>query len=70
EIKLISTIHPQGVPSNVARELLYNLEHLIHHLAIIRIAMREVEPDVELGAHFGVAPSTLLYRAEHKAHRN
>ncbi len=50
------------VESNVARELVYNLEHTIHHLAIIRIGLAIVRPDLHLPDSFGVAASTTKYR--------
>ena len=50
------------VPSNVARELVYNLEHTIHHLAIIRIGLAILRPDFQLPKTFGIAASTTKYR--------
>jgi len=50
------------VDSNLERELLYNIEHTIHHLAIIKIGLAAVAPGINLPEHFGVAPSTLRYR--------
>ncbi len=50
------------VDSNLERELLYNIEHTIHHLAIIKIGLAAVAPEIELSRQFGVAPSTLRYR--------
>lgn len=47
------------VSTSLQRELMYNLEHTIHHMAIIRIALRLLEKDSLLQASFGVAPSTL-----------
>lgn len=52
------------VPSTVARELIYNIEHTIHHLAIVKIALKSVMPMLELPPHFGVAPSTIRHRQE------
>ena len=52
------------VRSTVARELIYNIEHTIHHLAIVKIAIKAIIPSLELPEHFGVAPSTLRYRQE------
>ncbi|MEZ4887158.1 MAG: hypothetical protein R3E32_20675 [Chitinophagales bacterium] len=46
------------------RELLYNIEHTIHHLAIIKIGLQLVTPDIQLPLHFGIAPSTVKYRSE------
>lgn len=50
-----------GIPSNYQRELLYNLEHCIHHLALIRPALRELGW-TEIPESFGVAPSTIAHR--------
>jgi len=48
--------------STIARELHYNVEHCIHHLALIRIALNLVAPDIKLPKTFGFAPSTLQHR--------
>ena len=50
------------VTSNLGRELLYNIEHTIHHLAIIKIGLAAVAPEFDLPEHFGVAPSTIQHR--------
>lgn len=50
-----------SLASSYGRELMYNLEHCIHHQALIRVALTEV-PGPQLPAHFGVAPSTIAYR--------
>ncbi len=65
-ISLICSEHfdegPVQVQSNLGRELLYNIEHTIHHLAIIKIGLAAIAPNVELPEHFGVSPSTIQYR--------
>lgn len=43
------------------REVMYNTEHAIHHMALIRVALREMQMDI-VDENFGVAPSTLQYR--------
>lgn len=53
--------------SSLARELSYNIEHAIHHMAIIKIAIVTVFPDVPLDPAFGIAYSTLRFEKEHKA---
>ncbi len=43
------------------REIIYTIEHTVHHLALIKVALTEM--DLELvNDHFGVAYSTLVYR--------
>lgn len=49
------------IPSSYHRELMYNLEHTIHHGALLRVAI-EALTDIALPVSFGVAPSTLQYR--------
>ena len=52
-----------SVPSNYYRELAYNLEHTIHHMALIRVGINEVS-SVQLPEDFGVAYSTIKYRQQ------
>ena len=49
--------------TNYFRELLYNLEHSIHHQALIKVALHNF-PHIALSESFGVAPSTLEYRKQ------
>ena len=51
------------IESNFERELAYNLEHAIHHMALIRVGLNELT-DIAVSETFGVAASTLKYRAE------
>lgn len=51
------------IESNYNRELLYNLEHCIHHQALIKVAVMQCS-DVVVGEHFGVARSTIEYRSQ------
>lgn len=50
------------IPSSFFRELTYLIEHTIHHLAIIKIGLNEVYPEIKIPKKFGVAHSTLRYR--------
>ena len=49
------------IESNYFRELLYNLEHCIHHQALIKVAILQMD-SIEIDASFGVARSTIEYR--------
>ncbi|MEM1003407.1 MAG: DinB family protein [Bacteroidota bacterium] len=50
------------IESNYFRELLYNLEHCLHHQAIIKVGLILLEKADELGDNFGVAKATISYR--------
>ncbi|MEM7163665.1 MAG: DinB family protein [Bacteroidota bacterium] len=56
------------VKSNLQRELIYNIEHAVHHMALIRIGVREIKPSLNLSSSFGVASSTVRYQKTHAAH--
>lgn len=49
------------IQSNYYRELLYNLEHCIHHQALIKVAILKCE-NITVDENFGVARSTIEYR--------
>ncbi len=55
------------IPSNFLRELAYNIEHTIHHMALIKIGIHAEFPDVAVPDHFGVASSTIRYQKSHNA---
>ncbi|HLF62236.1 MAG TPA: hypothetical protein VI603_00680 [Saprospiraceae bacterium] len=50
------------VSTNLEREMIYNIEHTIHHLAIIKIGLFTIAPRIILPAHFGIAPSTIQHK--------
>ncbi len=56
-----SADQPEKIATNYYREIAYNLEHTIHHMALIRIGLNEL-CDIRLDDSYGVAPSTLKYR--------
>lgn len=51
------------IDSNYERELLYNLEHCIHHQALIKVAVLQ-NNNITLDENFGVARSTIEYRKQ------
>jgi len=50
------------ISSTYLREVAYNIEHAIHHMAVIKIGINELS-NIELPKDFGVALSTLQYKA-------
>lgn len=51
------------ISTNYYREIAYNLEHTIHHMALIRVGINEVAA-IKLPDDFGVASSTVKYRKQ------
>lgn len=51
-----------SIDTNYLRELTYNIEHAVHHMAIMKIGIREVASYVKLSPDFGIAVSTLRYK--------
>ncbi len=58
----LDTNEEEFISTNVKRELLYNLEHAIHHNAMIKIGIHVLNKNFECSAAFGVAPSTIEYQ--------
>lgn len=54
--------HESEIKSTVGRELLYNLEHSIHHQALIKVSLNEQGITHLTPKNFGIAPSTIRYR--------
>lgn len=51
------------IDSNYHRELLYNLEHCIHHQALIKVAILQMD-HIQIDENFGVARSTIEYKKQ------
>jgi hypothetical protein len=49
------------IPTNYHREIVYNMEHTIHHMALIRIGMVEMGI-TDVPANYGVAAATVKHR--------
>lgn len=52
----------QNIPSSLERELAYCLEHSIHHQAIIKIGLIEMNKLHCIDEHFGIAPTTIRFK--------
>ena len=50
------------VKSSILRELVYNIEHAIHHMAIIKIGILNSFKKITLDEKFGIAYSTIKYK--------
>lgn len=53
------------VSTTYFREIVYNTEHTIHHLALIKVALIEMQLQV-VDDNFGMAYSTIAYKASLK----
>ena len=49
------------IGTNYYREIIYNLEHTVHHMALIRVGINEVS-SVQVPQEFGVAASTIKHK--------
>lgn len=49
------------VKTSLVREIVYCLEHAIHHMAIIAIGVKTSFPEISIHPHFGFAYSTIKH---------
>ena len=61
----ITTEDQTIIQTSLYRELAYALDHTVHHLAIVKIALSNDKDRIILDNNFGVAPSTIRYRKEY-----
>ena len=64
EIQLVTTDGfeiPYSMTTSIDREIWYNVEHTIHHMAIIRMTLSHHLPHIKINKEFGVAFSTLKF---------
>jgi hypothetical protein len=61
--KILYVLSEDGanICSTYNRELLYNVEHIIHHFALIKVSLIELDANV-VDDYFGVAFSTIQYK--------
>ena len=55
------------INTTATRELVYNIEHAVHHMAIMKIGVREIAPSIKLPKEFGIAASTVRYKEASEA---
>lgn len=53
----------ESLQSTTTRELVYNIEHAVHHMAIMKIGINEIAPYIKLPEGFGIAASTMRHKA-------
>jgi len=51
-----------AIQTTTTRELVYNIEHAVHHMAIMKIGIREIASSISLPHDFGIAASTLRHK--------
>jgi uncharacterized damage-inducible protein DinB len=52
------------IKTTLLRELAYNLEHSIHHQALIKVGLKEQGLEHMINENFGIAPATLRYKKQ------
>ena len=57
-----------AIETTILRELVYNIEHAVHHMAMIKIGVREAAPYLVLPSNFGVAVSTIRHKQQTAAY--
>jgi uncharacterized damage-inducible protein DinB len=50
------------INTTATRELVYNIEHAVHHMAIMKIGIKEIASYIQLAPDFGIAASTIRYK--------
>lgn len=52
------------ISSSLYRELAYCLEHSIHHQALIKIGLIELNKTILVDENFGIAPATIRFKSK------
>lgn len=50
------------VHTTVGREVMYAYDHAVHHLAIVKIGIKTINPDADINKNMGVAASTIRHQ--------
>lgn len=54
---------PERISTSYFREIVYNLEHTIHHMALIKVGLREIG-GIPVDDSYGVSSSTVKFRKQ------
>ncbi len=57
-----SDLPMDSIKSSYFREVLYNIDHLVHHQALLKIGLLELKPTIHMSEHFGYADATIKYK--------
>jgi len=57
-----SDLPMDDIKSSYFREVLYNIDHLVHHQALLKIGLLELKPTMHMSEHFGYADATIKYK--------
>ena len=63
EVNYPQSMVSTSIPTTLKREIVYNIEHLVHHMAIVKIGIKENFPSIFLNQSFGVAQSTIAFQS-------
>ncbi len=61
DFELENGIRP-AVASTLGREIMYAYDHAVHHLAIVKIGIKSIHPDIAINNELGVAASTIRHQ--------
>ena len=50
------------IRSSYFREVLYNVDHLVHHQAILKIGFIQLNPHIHISKHYGYADATIKHK--------
>ncbi|WP_322970894.1 DinB family protein [Faecalibacter sp. LW9] len=60
-LKQLVNDEPIEIGTTISREMIYCIDHSIHHFAIIKIAIQHHLPTIIFDKNFGIAYSTIQY---------
>lgn len=64
DFEIEDKIRPQ-VNTTIGREVMYAYDHAVHHLAIVKIGLNLIRPDLQINQDLGVAASTIRHQHAH-----